>query len=102
MKRIRLLRERFYLLKFKMRPLRSYTSIANVSHFCDNCCRYIQPGEQYEGTVYSTDKHGIIVTKKHINPCCDWPDDEVEEAALSESNDLENAVKEDTSLDIAA
>lgn len=84
-----------------MRPLRSYTSVANTSHFCDNCCRYIQPGEQYEGVVYATDKNGIIVSKKHVNPACDWPDDEL--AFINgKSNSLEDSVKEDTSLDIAA
>jgi hypothetical protein len=101
MRRIRLLKEKFYLLRFKMRHLRSYTSVANTSHFCDNCCRYIQPGEQYEGTVSSTDKHGIIVSKKHVNPGCDWPHDEFEDI-LSKSNDLENLAKEDESLNVAA
>jgi hypothetical protein len=84
-----------------MRPLRSYTSVANTSHFCDNCCRYILSGEQYEGIVYATDKNRIIVSKKHVNPGCDWPDDEFE--TLSEkSGSLEEGVKEDDSLDIAA
>ena len=101
MKKVRLLRERFYLLRFKMRHLRSYTSVANTSHFCDSCCRYIQPGEQYEGIVYATDKNGIIVSKKHVNPACDWPHDEFEET-LSKSNNLENLSKEDELLDVAA
>ena len=84
-----------------MRPLRSYTSVAHAEHFCNNCCRYIQPGEQYEGIVYATDKHGIIVSKQHINPACDWPDDEFEDT-LEKSKNLENSVRENVSLDVAA
>jgi hypothetical protein len=84
-----------------MRHLRDYISVANRSHFCDHCCRYIQPGEQYEGIVYAHKKHGIIVTKQHINPACDFPYDEFEES-LGKSNNLENSLREDVSLDIAA
>ena len=84
-----------------MRPLRSYTSVAHAEHFCNNCCRYIQPGEQYEGIVYATDKHGIIVSKQHINPACDWPDDELE-FLKGKSNGLEDAIKEDESFNVAA
>jgi hypothetical protein len=85
-----------------MKFLRDYTSIANTQHFCDCCCRYIQPGEQYRGIVYVTKKHGILVTKQHENPGCDWPDPEEYSLDLSKSRNLETAVKENESLSIAA
>jgi hypothetical protein len=84
-----------------MRPLRSYTSVANTSHFCDSCHRYIQPGECYGGVVNVTDKHQIIVTKQHVNPACDWPDDELE-FLKGKYNDLEDAIKENESFNVAA
>jgi hypothetical protein len=84
-----------------MEMLRTYTYIAHVQHFCNNCCRYIQPGEQYEGIVYVHKKHGIIVTKQHVNPACDFPPDEFEDF-ISSSKDLENSVREDVSFNAAA
>jgi len=84
-----------------MRFLREYYSIANRNHFCDCCHKYISPGEQYKGQVYVYKKHGIIVSKQHSDPACDFPYDEFEDI-LSESNNLEYSVKESTSLNIAA
>jgi hypothetical protein len=86
-----------------MRLLREYTSVAHLSHFCDRCCRYIQPGDEYEGFVYAHDKHGIFVSKQHINPACDWPDPE-EEMSLFEgkSRTLEKTVKEEMNLRLVA
>jgi hypothetical protein len=99
MRRIKLLKGRFYLKRYKMRHLREYHSVANRTHFCDNCCRYIQPGEQYVGEVYAN-KNGIIVSKQHSNPACDFPWDEEEE--LLKSSNLESSVREDIPSSLAA
>jgi hypothetical protein len=83
-----------------MRFLRSYQSVAHREHFCDCCCRYILMGEQYEGSVYAHNKFGIIVTKQHVNPACDWPDPE--EISMAEHKGIEKVLENDFSLSIAA
>lgn len=61
--------------------LRTYTHTAQREHWCDNCCNYIVPGQQYEGIVETTGK-GIIVWKKHVNPECEFPPDPEDELVL--------------------
>lgn len=73
-----------------MRVLRTYTRIAQIQHWCDRCCRYIEPGEYYEGSVqlYSNPRR-LIVFKIHIEPSCDYPPDPEE---------LEEIINEEESL----
>lgn len=60
--------------------LREYRRVAHVQHWCDMCCRYIEPGEYYEGmvTVYYS-PHRLVVFKVHLNPGCDFPPNPDEE-----------------------
>ncbi len=70
-----------------MRILRTYRHVAQTQHWCDRCCRYIEPGEYYEGSVHLYDNHQLIVFKTHIEPSCDYPpdpDDEIEETCFEE------------------
>jgi hypothetical protein len=60
-----------------MRYLREYEYIAQKEHFCDTCCSYIMPGEQYRGSVYANKNH-VFVIKAHSNPSCDFPPDPTE------------------------
>lgn len=49
-----------------------------TEHWCDCCCTYIQPGEEYEGRVELVRMNGkkkLIVWKEHCNPCCEPPED---------------------------
>lgn len=60
-----------------MRFLREYENIAHDYHFCDVCCEYIFPGEQYKGIVYvkkDTEKKRIVIHKSHSNPYCEPPE----------------------------
>ena len=59
--------------------LRTYRHLAQVQHWCDRCCRYIEPGEYYQGSVHLYDDHGLIVFKVHVEPSCDYPPDPDEE-----------------------
>lgn len=57
--------------------LRTYCRVARDEHWCDCCCTYIQPGEEYKGIVEVIKKGGrskVIVWKEHINPCCELPE----------------------------
>lgn len=54
--------------------LRTYEYVANVYHWCDRCCDYINPGECYEGSVRVLNGR-LIVFKTHCNPSCDYPPD---------------------------
>ena len=68
---------KFYLRKYKMKFLREYGSVAQISHFCDNCMHYIQPGEMYIGRVYvSSNNKSVFVLKEHVDPCEPDPDEE--------------------------
>ncbi len=58
-----------------MRILRAYIYRAKIDHWCDRCCRYIAPGELYEGMVVILGKGRLAVFKIHINPSCDFPPD---------------------------
>ena len=75
-----------------MRHLRSYTSVADKEHWCDSCCSYIMPGEMYEGEVCVQKPWGIVVIKRHVNPCCEPPEDPEDEVALREKRELEGEV----------
>ena len=55
------------------RLLRTYERVAHINHYCDRCCKHIEPGDQYQGIVQVTDLHGLIVFKFHTNPPCDFP-----------------------------
>ena len=81
-----------------MRILRTYRHMAQTEHWCDRCCRYIQPGEYYEGEVQVHKDHGLMVFKVHIEPDCDYPPDPEEEAEA----EVEVVVIEDTQLEVAA
>lgn len=48
--------------------------IANIQHWCDNCCSHINPWEMYEKDVLLM-QNWIIEFKKHINPECEPPED---------------------------
>ena len=62
-----------------MKLLRTYEHLAQKNHWCDRCCRYISPGECYEGMVYVTKNNGVLVMKQHVHPPCDPPEDPEEE-----------------------
>lgn len=83
-----------------MRFLRHYESIARKEHFCNCCCKYIMPGEKYEGSVYVTKNNGIIVSKQHVNPGCDFPSPE--ELFLGQLKSLESFLEKDGLFDFAA
>lgn len=84
--------------------LRTYSHVAHQEHFCDICCRYILPGEFYQGEVYIANQ-GLIVFKTHINPSCDFPPPEDEEYSIdskNSNNKLEGLVDNNNSLSEAA
>lgn len=59
-----------------MRSLETHNYTAQTLHFCDRCCRDIEPGDYYERSVYMYKKDGkkkILVLRKHIEPHCDYP-----------------------------
>lgn len=62
-----------------MQILRTYRHMANTFHWCDRCCRYIEPGEFYEGSVWVRNRHSLIIFKTHVYPSCDFPPDPEEE-----------------------
>jgi hypothetical protein len=68
--------------------LRSYQHIAQISHWCDRCCRHIEAGEIYTGSVQVINRR-LIVFKTHIFPACDEPPD---------PEDLENMEMEDDEI----
>lgn len=53
------------MAKFRERHLRSYRRIAQTVHFCDDCHYQIEPGDEYEGSVWITERHGLLVFKRH-------------------------------------
>lgn len=61
-----------------MRLLREYQCVARKYHFCDCCHQSIGPGEWYEGLVYATPDH-IVVIKQHCSPPCDPEPDPFDE-----------------------
>jgi hypothetical protein len=70
-----------------MRIFRTYRHVAQRRHWCDQCCRHIEPGEYYEGSVQLYKNHRLIVFKTHVEPSCDYPpdpDDEIEETSFEE------------------
>lgn len=81
-----------------MRHLRHYENVANISHFCGNCMKYINPGELYSGDVY-VNKNEIYVEKRHLEPLCDWPDfeDKFENFVPLERN-IERVLESDFSI----
>ena len=61
-----------------MRVLNEYRRIARAEHWCDMCCDWIQPGEQYNGTVIAYKKpNRLIVFKTHLY--CESPPDPEDE-----------------------
>jgi hypothetical protein len=57
-----------------MRILRTYLRIAQIEHWCDNCCQFIMPGECYKASV-RIEEGQLVVYKYHIFPSCDPPED---------------------------
>lgn len=51
------------------RILRTYARTAHEQHFCDRCCRYIEPGDYYQGTVQLCNGK-LMVWKEHEDPPC--------------------------------
>ena len=84
-----------------MRFLRDYRYMAQRTHWCDRCCRDIQPGDYYEGMVYANKKFGIVVLKFHIEPICDYPEEpdefrnSIEDSKENES--IDGVVEEEAS-----
>lgn len=77
-----------------MRILRVYRRLAQLPHWCDRCCRYIEPGEFYEGSVQIYGGR-FIVFKVHIEPSCDYPPDPVED-------EISDIAQEETPSQLAA
>lgn len=79
------------------RLLRSYERMAQTTHWCDRCCRYIEPGDMYEGEVYVNEtrrEHRLVVFKFHIFPSCDYPEEPKDEGwEDEESENLESRVE---------
>jgi hypothetical protein len=69
------------------RALRRYEYVAQKEHWCSNCCQYILPGQYYEGIVYATNNHGIVVHKRHLYPGCEPPPDPDEEERIFDSGE---------------
>jgi len=78
-----------------MRILRVYRYMAHREHWCDNCLRYIMPGEFYEGKVVIDERGRLLVFKKHICPECDFPE-EPDEVRLIGDNEVEESFGEVT------
>lgn len=51
------------------RTLRTFTRMAQQQHFCDWCCRYIEGGDRYKGTVQIFNGK-LVVWKQHDDPPC--------------------------------
>jgi len=62
-----------------MHIIRTYRCVAQIRHWCDRCCRYIEPREFYEGSVWALNSHALIVFKTYFEPSCDFPPDPEEE-----------------------
>lgn len=78
--------------------LRTYERMAQIPHWCDRCCRYIEPGEIYQGKVFvdgNRKKHRLIVFKFHIFPECDYPEEPNDKYQDKEESNLEHCVKQD-------
>lgn len=71
-----------------MRILRSYQHVAQVQHWCDMCCRYIEPGEYYQGSVQVWGKGRLLVFKVHMFPACDFPPDPDENLKKIEEKEI--------------
>lgn len=67
------------------RELRTYQRVAYKNHWCDRCCRDIQPGEMYEGRVVLTDNHRLFVWKTHVSPMCEFPEDPDKDKRLEDT-----------------
>ena len=72
--------------------------MAQTYHWCDRCCRHIEPGDVYGGRVEVFEEcknHRLIVFKFHILPLCDYPEEPKDEAwADEESENLESRVRQ--------
>ena len=70
--------------------------MAQKEHWCDVCCRHIEPGEMYKGQVYVSKAHGIYTFKEHTDPSCDYPEDPDDEKDREDedSENLENRVEQ--------
>lgn len=77
------------------RFLRSYRRIANQQHFCDNCCSYIEPGEEYEARVEVCRLHNgkttVMVWKRHTYGCEPPPEPDYQEEDVGEDVDFPKA-----------
>ena len=73
-----------------MRLLRSYESVAQEEHWCDDCCTYIMPGDFYGGRVMlrpERKEERIMVFKHHIYPACPFdPNEEFREHDEQDAN----------------
>ena len=83
-----------------MRHLRDYEHVADKEHYCDSCCRYIEPGDFYKGGVWVDKDKGIVVFRRHVFPGCDPDLDDHLTDGLDETIPQDNTLEE--TLNIAA
>jgi hypothetical protein len=51
------------------------THTARQKHWCDRCCEWILPGQEYERLVDCADSDCLMVFKFHSNPSCEFPEE---------------------------
>ncbi|MFA5925485.1 MAG: hypothetical protein WC831_00995 [Parcubacteria group bacterium] len=71
-----------------MRILRTFQHIAQIEHWCDMCCKYIEPGDCYQGSVQVWERGRLLVFKVHMFPACDFPSDPEEKRGKAEKEEM--------------
>jgi hypothetical protein len=76
----------------KNRTLRTYARMAHEQHFCDYCCRNIEPGDRYTARV-EINNGKFFVSKKHDEPPCPVDPFEEEREILREIDEEDKKKK---------
>lgn len=92
-----------------MRHLSRTVQVANIPHYCDRCCRYVEPGEMYERIVRFEKGMGVegksivrtrkvYVLKYHINPTCPYPWEDEDSLEYQLMEEAQDSPEEESSL----
>ena len=51
------------------------TQKARERHFCDFCCGFIEPGQEYTRKAWNIGKGRLLILREHDSPVCEQEED---------------------------